>query len=144
LYEADYNLVLGAKWRELQQHAENENLLNPGQYGSRAGRKSSGLTLFEELGTDIALCSRKPWINFDNDADSCYDHIIPALASLISRKFGQHRHVVCVNASTLHDAKYQLRTSLGLSLTTLLSLLFVPDLRHRPRQRQFTHHLVFH
>jgi hypothetical protein len=115
LYEADYNLVLGVKWRELQQHAESEKLLNPGQYGSCPGRESTGLTLFEELRTDISLCSRKPINNFDNDADSCYDRIIIALVSLLSRKFGQYRHVISVNASTLHKAKYQLKTSLGLS-----------------------------
>jgi hypothetical protein len=54
-------------------------------------------------------------INFDNDAASCYDRIIPALASLIGRKLGMHRNVVFVHASTLEETKYKLKTSLGVS-----------------------------
>jgi hypothetical protein len=54
-------------------------------------------------------------INFDNDDASCYDRIIPALASLIGRKFGLHKNVVFVHASTLEETKYKLKTSLGVS-----------------------------
>jgi hypothetical protein len=120
--------VLGVKWRELQQHAESENLLNPGQYGSRPGRESTDLTLFEELRTDISLCSRKPIINFDNNADSCYNRIIITLASLLSQNFGQHRHVVGVNTSTLHEVKYKLKTSLGLSEKIIPTARFFPSM----------------
>jgi hypothetical protein len=49
-------------------------------------------------------------ICFDNDAASCYDRIIPALASLISQKYGMHRNVVFVHVTTLAGA-----TSLGIS-----------------------------
>jgi hypothetical protein len=34
LYEADYNFLLQAKWRGLISHAESNDLLHPGQYGS--------------------------------------------------------------------------------------------------------------
>jgi hypothetical protein len=90
LFEADYNLVLGVKWRQLMQHAEQNHLLNEGQYGSRSGREASALNFLEALKNDIAHCSRKPLLNLDNDAASCYDRIIVALASLINCKYGQH------------------------------------------------------
>jgi hypothetical protein len=54
----------------------------------------------------------KSLINFDNDAASCYDRIIPALASLIGRKFGLRQNVVFVHAKTLEETKYKLKTSL--------------------------------
>jgi hypothetical protein len=52
-------------------------------------------------------------MNFDNDAASCYDRIIPALASLIGQQFGLHCSVVFVHASTLEETKYKLKTSTG-------------------------------
>jgi hypothetical protein len=58
----------------------------------------------EALKTDIAYLSLKHLINFDNDATSCYNRIIPALAALIGRKYGHHRRVIVVNAKTLKEA----------------------------------------
>jgi hypothetical protein len=127
LFEADYNLVLlGVKWRQLMRHAEHNHLLNEGQYGSRSGREASALNFLEALKNDIAHCSRKPLLNLDNDAVSCYDRIIVALASLINRKYGQHRQVVLVNAQTLNQAKYQLKTELGITKTSYTNCTAFP------------------
>jgi hypothetical protein len=115
IYEADYNFLLQAKWRELLQHAEQHKLLHPGQYGSRSGRDAHIPAFIEEIKNEICYASRKSLINFDNDAASCYDRIIPALASLIGRKHGLHKNVVFVHASTLEETKYKLKTSLGVS-----------------------------
>jgi hypothetical protein len=90
--------------------------LNEGQYGSCAGREATALNFLEALKNDIAHCSRKPLLNLDNDASSCYDRIIVSLVSLINRKYGQHRQVVAlVNASTLKQTKYKLKTALGVT-----------------------------
>jgi hypothetical protein len=35
IYEADYNLAMGLKWRAAMYLAEDQKWLNPGQYGSR-------------------------------------------------------------------------------------------------------------
>jgi hypothetical protein len=86
IFEADYNLILSLKWRALLKHAEDQNLLNNGQYGSHAGREAPALLYLEELKSEIAYGFRKPLVNMDNDASSCYDRIIVSLASLISRK----------------------------------------------------------
>jgi hypothetical protein len=115
IYEADYNFLLQAKWREMIRLAEKENTLHPGQYGGRAGCDAMTPAFLEELKNEICYASRKSLINFDNDAASCYDRIIPALASLIGRKYGLHRDVVFVHATTLAQTKYKLKTSLGIS-----------------------------
>jgi hypothetical protein len=115
IYEADYNFLLQAKWREMIRTAENENTLHPGQYGGRAGRDALIPTFLEEMKNEISYATRKSLINFDNDAASCYDRIIPCLASLIGRKFGLHRNIVFVHATTLEETKYKLKTSLGVS-----------------------------
>jgi len=63
---------------------------------------------------EICHATCKSLINFDNDVASCYDRIIPALASLIGRAYGMHHKVVFVHASTLEETKYKLKTSLGI------------------------------
>ena len=115
LYEADYNFLLQAKWRTLISNAETRHLLHPGQYGSRPGRDALMPAFIEEMKSEISYATRKSLINFDNDAASCYDRIIPALASLIGRKFGLHKNVVFVHANTLEETKYKLKTSMGVS-----------------------------
>jgi len=53
LYEADYNLILGLKWRELMHAAEDEGLLNDGQYGSRPNRSAHDPVFIEEIQSEI-------------------------------------------------------------------------------------------
>jgi hypothetical protein len=115
IYEADYNFLLQAKWRALIKHWESQQTLHPGQYGGRAGRESKTLVFMEELKTEICYATQKSLINFDNDAASCYNRIIPALASLIGWKLGMHRNVIFVHAKTLAETKYKLKTSMGVS-----------------------------
>jgi hypothetical protein len=54
-------------------------------------------------------------VNFDNDATSCYDCIIAAIASLIARAHGQHRDVCFVHVTTLQEAKFRLKTDIGVT-----------------------------
>ena len=54
LYEADYNLIMGVKWRQLQKSADQSRLLNNGQHGSQSGQEATGLSLLKELQNDIA------------------------------------------------------------------------------------------
>ena len=59
--------------------------------------------------------TRKPCIHFDNNATSCYDRIPCFLANLASRKYGMHRKICFVQGCTLEEAKYHLKTKLGVS-----------------------------
>jgi exonuclease III len=115
LYEADFNFILSIKWRQLLHHADQLKLIHRGQYGGRPGKEATTLAFIEELKTDICYASRKPMINFDNDAASCYDRIIAAIASIIARAHGQHRDVCFVHADTLRQAKFRLKTAMGVS-----------------------------
>jgi hypothetical protein len=85
LYEAYFNYILGIKWHQLLHHADQLKLIHRSQYGGRPGKEATTLTFIEELKTDICYASRKPMINFDNNAASCYDRIIAAIASIIPR-----------------------------------------------------------
>jgi hypothetical protein len=115
IYEADFNLILAVKWRQLLRSADEQQLINEGQYGGRPGCEAQSLTLLEELKNDISHLTRRTLFNFDNDASSCYDRIIVPLASIINRKYGLNRKVVAVHANTLHQARFHLKTALGVS-----------------------------
>eukprot|EP00957_Ditylum_brightwellii_P001995 153787-Ditylum_brightwellii.AAC.1 len=69
----------------------------------------------EEMKNKISHCSRKPLVNFDNDAAACYDRITPNVANLIGRKKGLHRNITFVHANTLVGAKFKLKTALEVS-----------------------------
>ena len=117
IYEADYNLALGVKWRSAMHHAEDHDLLNDGQYGSRPKRNATDPVLIEELQCEISRATRKPVILTNYDATACYDRIIPNLGMLASQKYGVPTTVTTMNASTLHKAEYKVRTELGIAPT---------------------------
>jgi hypothetical protein len=86
LYEADCNFILGVKWEQMLYDSDRAEVLHRGQLGGRPGCDALIPVFVEELKNEISHASRKSIINFNNDAASCYDRIIPALASLIGRK----------------------------------------------------------
>jgi hypothetical protein len=126
IYEADFNMILAIKWRQLVHHSLQTQSLNQGLVGGRPGCEPQSLTFLEELKYDISLTSRRTLFNFDNDASSCYDRIIISLASLINRKYGLNRKVVAVHADTLRLARFFLRSQDGLSATSYSHCLQFP------------------
>ena len=115
LYEADYNLILGVKWWELLHHAVDRGFINESQFGSQPGKEAIDAIFVRELEYKIGRLTRKGVIHFDNDASSCYDRIPCFLANVISRKYGMHRNICIVQGRTLAEAKYHLKTKLGIS-----------------------------
>ena len=115
LYEADYNLAIGVKWRQALNHAESLNLLHDGQFGSRPHRNAIDPVFLEELQLEVSRITRQEVAQTNYDATACNDRIVPNLAMLASRKFGVPSAVAHSNASTLQQARYHIRTDLGLS-----------------------------
>ena len=94
---------------------DKKNLLHPNQYGAVPGKNSVTPTILEELQYEISRASKRPLIHNDYDASACYDRIIMNMAGLIARGHGQHRSIVFINGKTLQEAKYVLKTQLGVS-----------------------------
>ena len=115
LYEADYNLAIGVKWPQALNHAESLNLLHDGQFGSRPHRNAIDPVFLEELQLEVSRITRQEVAQTNYDATACNDRIVPNLAMLASRKFGVPSAVAHSNASTLQQARYHIRTDLGLS-----------------------------
>ena len=84
IYEADFNLMLGIKWRKALHQSEALKQLNEGQYGSRPRRNAVNPVMIEELQFEISRLSRRMFLQANYDATACYDRILPNLAMLAS------------------------------------------------------------
>jgi hypothetical protein len=118
LYEADYNLVLGLKWRAALYQAEVSKILHDGQFGSRPRRNAVDPVMLEELQLEVSRAIRKMFLQLNYDATACYDRILPNLATVVSQQHGVHKQVTLVNARTLQHAAYHIRTATGLLSTS--------------------------
>ena len=119
IYEAEFNLMLGIKWRVALYQFKALKQLNNGQFGSRPRRNAIDPVMIEELHFEISWLSRKMFIQTDYDASACYNRIIPNLAMIASHQFGVDKCVAQQsNANNLLHAQYQIRTELGLSETS--------------------------
>ncbi|KAI2502879.1 hypothetical protein MHU86_11548 [Fragilaria crotonensis] len=115
IYEADFNLALGIKWRIHMYQAEALAALNDGQYGSRPRRNATDPVFIEELQCEISRATRRSVALINYDALACFDRIIPNEAMIVSRKFGVPLSVTQANALTLEKAEFRVRTELGLA-----------------------------
>ena len=126
IYEADYNLLLGLHWRRLTKSSVENGLLNQGLYGSMPGKDAHTPVYMDTLQYEISFARGEPLIKNDYDATSCYDRMHCFLANIVSRKYGLHRNVCIVQGKTLEEAKYYLKTKMGVSKT------FVEHCEFRP------------
>jgi hypothetical protein len=115
MYDADLNLLLGVKWRSLIHHCTDHSLLNSGQFGGLPGRDAMTPIFLEEFQWEISRASRRSLVRINFDASSCYDRVIPSIASFATRSYGQHHALCFIHGTFLQQAKYVLKTKLGLS-----------------------------
>ena len=88
IYKANYNRMLGIKWRIALCQAEALCELNTGLYGFRPRRTAFDPVFIEELQFEISRALRKMLAQTNYDALACYDRNIPNLAMMVSKKFG--------------------------------------------------------
>lgn len=115
LYEWDFNLILGVKWRQLLHRMCDSDMVNPSLYGGVPGKTTLDPVFIREMEYELCRLIRHPVVHFDNDAMSCYDRIPCFLANVASRKYGMNAKVCVVQGMTLRQAKYYLKTKFGLS-----------------------------
>jgi ribonuclease HI len=114
LYEADYNLILKIIWaRKAVWNAETSGTLHEGQAGSRPNQRAIDVVLRKEMRYSYARLTRTPLGTIDNDAKSCFDRIICNLAMMVSRYNGVPSNFCQLQANTLLNTEFKLRTALG-------------------------------
>ena len=127
LYEADYNLFLKLQWGlRLVRHGEKHHGLNEQQFGSGKDRTAMDPVLLKQLSYDLSHQCRTNLATFDNDASTCYDRIIVALAMLAARRLRMPRNAVQTHAEALHMMRYYVKTVHGISEDCYQGTVFEP------------------
>jgi hypothetical protein len=75
LYECNLNLLFLIFFRELDQHCEDNFLINKGVYGCRPCRRAIDHVFVDVTQTEMAMVTRTTLIKFNNDATACFDRI---------------------------------------------------------------------
>ena len=117
LYECDLNLLFGICFRKLQQHTEDNFMLNPGCYGGRPNRRAIDPVIVDVTQTEIAMILRRALVRLQNDATACFDRILSHLAQICNRSFGLDKAIAAILGWFLHLATYYIKTGMGVSKT---------------------------
>jgi hypothetical protein len=96
LYECDLNLLLSIFYRELDQHCEDNYLINKGVYRCRPNRRAIDPVFLDVTQTEIAMVTRTPLVKFNNDATACFDRILVHLLNLCLRSFGMPKKLTTI------------------------------------------------
>jgi hypothetical protein len=108
LLEADLNMIFRYFWgRQMVHSAQDNNLIPPIQFGNQAGITANSAHLLCVLHV-IAII-------FNNDAQACYDRIIPALSQVACRRLGLPRDQAVFLLAVLLSMQYHVRTIHGMS-----------------------------
>jgi hypothetical protein len=88
------------------------------QAGSRPGQNSIDVRIQKEMKYLYATLTITGLATMDNDAMSCYDHIICNLAMIVSQYVGMPTTPAVTQAETLKQMCFRIRTALGDSKTS--------------------------
>jgi hypothetical protein len=144
IYEADYNLAMGLKWRAAMNMAEDQQWLNPGQYGSRPSRGARDPVFIEEMQLEISRLTRKSFLQINYDATFVLRPHHTQSGSPRQQEVrrpttghtNQHLHP-CKSKIQVKNRPRTVRTNVFASSEQRTHI------RNRSRERQFTNDLVF-
>jgi len=118
LYECDLNLLFSIFFRELDQHCEDNYLINKGVYGCRPNRRAIDPVFVDVTQTEMAMVTRTTLVKFNNDATACFDRILVHLLNLCLRSFGMPKKLTKILGELLRVARYAIKTGIGISKET--------------------------
>lgn len=113
LMEADFNFVNKQMYGIRMLDEVRKYKLMPDEIFSERNRMAEDGTLAKTLFYDISRQSRIPAGLASVDAESCYDRIAHAIASLVFQSFGVPDKSVVAMLKTIQDMKFFLRTAYG-------------------------------
>ena len=118
LYECDLNLLFSLFFRELDQHCEDNFIINKGVYGCRPNRRAIDPVFVDVTQTEMAMVTRTPLVKFNNDATACFDRILVHLLNLCLRSYGMPKKLTKILGELLKVARYAIKTGIGISEET--------------------------
>jgi hypothetical protein len=118
LYECNLNLLFSLFFRELDQHCEDNYLLNKAVYSCRPTRRATDPVFVNVKQTKMAMVTRKPLVKFNNDATACFDRILLHLLNLCLRSYGMPKKLTKILGELLRVIRYAIKTGIGISEET--------------------------
>ena len=118
LYECDLNLLLGLYMREMDQHCEDNHLLNKGSYGGRSGRRSIDPVIVDIIQVEIVMITQRILVRFNNDVTACFNPIMLHILCLCLRLNQMPAHFTALLGNVLQYANYAIKTANGVSKET--------------------------
>ncbi len=113
LYEADFNQNNKFMGRDMMKCAEEAGMLAPEQYGSRKNHQAIDHGLNKTLTFDQFRFQRTPAAVCANDAKSCYDRIVHAIATICMRRCGVPEGPIICMFTTIQNLEHHIRTLYG-------------------------------
>jgi hypothetical protein len=118
LFHSMFNMNNKRIGREMIANAELLNQIPWEAYGSRKGHRSIECAANKVFTTDIARQEHRSMALCSNDAKSCYDRILHAIATICMRRVGVSKQTCLMMFGTLAQAKHHIRTTYGDSDTS--------------------------
>jgi len=115
LFHSLYNMINKHVGRISVRRAEDLHLIPDEIYGSRPGYRANICALNKVLTYDVLRQSRLLAALCSNDADSCYDRILHALASISLQRMGVAAETCSMMFGTLQDIEHYISTAYGVS-----------------------------
>jgi hypothetical protein len=112
------NLPFSLFFQELDQHCEDNYLINKGVYGCRPNRRAMDPVFVDVTQTEILMVTRTNLVKFNNDATSCFDRILVHLLNLCLRSYGMPKKLTKILGELLRVARYAIKTGIGISKET--------------------------
>ena len=101
--------------RRLVYNAKQNDIIHPSAFGSVPGRTAQGALIQKKLVIDITKQTKQGGALFECDATGCYDRILPALQTVITRRVGLHENIALTMAMILVNMKRRVGTRFGIS-----------------------------
>ena len=111
--EADHNLLLSVKHRDLVHHMNDHTKFKEGIHSNRPGFSATDPVFVEELQNEFGRLTRHKQTKMDADADFCHDKIVPNIGMPTLQKYGMPPKVCAVQGKTLAEMRCNLMTGLG-------------------------------
>ncbi len=115
LFHSLYNMINKHVGRITVRRAEELHLIPDEIYGSRPGYRANICALNKVLTYDVIRLHRFLAALCSNDAESCYDRILHAIASISLQRLGVAAETCRMMFGTLQDIEHYISTAYGLS-----------------------------
>lgn len=114
LLESDLNFVMRKIWgKDFMEYNDSIQSFHNNQYGGRKGRQPTSAVLNKVLTLDIVRYFCEDMAIVDNDANACYDRVIPYLTMYMLRRLGMPLYLGQFMCNVLQKMEYTIKTDFG-------------------------------